>query len=116
MPASVLIGSVTYRVTADPGEWMRSEHELQRKGDYGHCDCSTAVIYINPASSPDVARQSLWHEVLHCLCETVMGAPQWRHLGEGRLEREEFVVRSIESPTLLVLRDNPDLAAYLLSF
>lgn len=115
MPGKVLVGAASYLVTQDPGQWLAIEHKLQRKGDYGHADSITAMIHINPDCSPDVARLTLWHEVLHCLCETVMGAPDWRDLGTDREEREESVVRSLESPTLLVLRDNPDLTAYLLS-
>lgn len=114
MPSTVQVGMVTYQVHSDPGDWMRVEHENQRKGDYGHCDHTTAMIHINPDCSPDVARLTLWHEVLHCLCETVMASPNWRGLGQSKDDREETVVRILESPTLLVLRDNPKLLAYLL--
>lgn len=113
MPASVLIGSVTYLVTTHPDDWMRIEYESQRKGDYGHTKHDMAMIYINPESTPDVQRQTLWHEVMHALCETVMGAPVWRYLGADRVEREESVIRMLESPIILVLRDNPDLVTYL---
>lgn len=115
MPGNVLIGTVNYLVTNAPGEWMRKEQELQRKGDYGHIDHTTAMIYINPDASPDVARLTLWHEVMHGLCESLMGSPSWRGLGNEKDDREEAVVRALESPTLLVLRDNPDLAIYLLT-
>ncbi len=40
-------------------------------------------------------------------------APDWRHLGPDRLNREERVVRMLEAPTLNVLNDNPGLVAYL---
>lgn len=112
-PASVLVGSVTYRVTTDPDDWMRIEHKVQSKGDYGHCDNLTATIYVNPDLSPDVARLTLWHEVLHALCEAVIGSSDWRGLGKAKNDREETVIREIESPTLLVLRDNPALVTYL---
>jgi hypothetical protein len=42
-----------------------------------------------------------------------MGSPDWRGLGKEKVDREEAVVRAFESPTLLVLRDNPDVVAYL---
>lgn len=115
IPASIRVGSVTYRVTIDPDEWMRYEHENQSKGDYGHTWHATATILINPESTPDVARLTLWHEIQHALCETCMGSPDWLNLGENKDDREEAIVRAIESPTLLVLRDNPALVAYLTS-
>ena len=47
------------------------------------------------------------------MCETVMGSPDWHGLGKEKSNREEAVVAAFESPTLLVLRDNPELVAYL---
>jgi len=113
MPATVIVGSVTYRVTIDPDDWMRYEHKNQSKGCYGHTDHVLALILLNPESAPDVARQTLWHELIHALCEVTMGRPDWRGLGKEQVDREEAVVRAFESPVLLVLRDNPDLVAYL---
>jgi hypothetical protein len=116
MPATVQIGTVAYRVTATPDDWMRIEHATQRKGDYGHASHNDAVIYVNPETPPDVQRLTLWHEVLHCLNETVMGDPSWLALSgnpETLLAAEEVVVRMWEHPTLAVLRDNPELVAYL---
>jgi hypothetical protein len=113
IPSTVQIGAVTYAVTIDPDAWMRYEHENQSKGEYGYTLHTEAIILLNPESAPDVARQTLWHEIMHGLCETTMGSPNWRGLGAEKSDREEAVVRAFESPTLLVLRDNPDLVAYL---
>jgi hypothetical protein len=113
MPASIRIGAVTYTITTDPDAWVRYEHENQKKGYYGHTRHIKATILISPDSTPDVARLTLWHEIQHALCETVMGSPNWLDLGQDKDDREETVIRAFESPTLLVLRDNPDLVAYL---
>lgn len=113
MPEYVTIGPVVYRVTADPNDWLHIENSTQCKGAYGHNEPMEAVIYISPEISLDNQRLTLWHEIHHALCETVMGCPKWSNLGEGITEREETVVRAFESPTLLVLRDNPQLVAYL---
>lgn len=113
MPAEVLIGTVVFTVTTDPDEWVRAEHRRQRTGDYGACEPNRALITINPDTPADVQRLTVWHEVLHALAETVMGKPEWKRLGETVTDREEAVVRAWEHPTLAVLRDNPDLAAYL---
>jgi len=113
IPSIVHIGSVVYRVTIDPDEWVRFEHKNQKTGFYGHTDHETATIYVSPETVPDVQRTTLWHEVIHALCETTMGSPDWHGLGKEKSDREEAVVRAFESPTLLVLRDNPELVAYL---
>ena len=42
-----------------------------------------------------------------------MGGPDWAVLGDDRDEREESIILAFESPTLLVLRQNPTLVAYL---
>lgn len=118
VPASVRIGVVTYRVTTDPSDWQSIVHKTQTKGFYGHSQHTEAVIYLNPEANPDVTRLTLWHEILHCLDETVMGNPNWLRLGdqpEDRDAAEEVVIRMWEAPTLAVLRDNPDLVAYLTS-
>jgi len=113
MPTSVIIGSVTFRVTINPDDWMRIEHKNQSKGNYGFTGYHEATIYINPESTPDTQRLTLWHEVMHAMCEAVMGSPDWHGLGKEKSAREEAVVSAFESPIVLVLRDNPALVAYL---
>lgn len=115
IPASVRIGSITYRVTIDSDEWVRFEHANKRSGFAGHTDNTTAIIYINPECALEVVRSTLWHEVMHALCYAIMGAPNWRHLGKENGAREEAVVAAFESPIVCVLRDNPDLTAYLMA-
>ena len=115
MPATIRVGAVTYRVTIDPDDWMRIEHKIQSKGDYGHTLNVEATIYVSPEATPDVQRVTLWHEVMHALCTAVMGSPDWRGLGKKKNDREEAVVSAFESPIVLVLRDNPALVAYLTS-
>lgn len=113
IPTSIKVGTVTFTVSIDPDEWMRSEHKRRSSGDYGHTDQLRATIYLNPEQSPDTMRLTLWHEVLHALAEAVMGASDWRGMGKTHDDREETVIRAWESPTLTVLRDNPDLVGYL---
>ncbi len=115
LPTSIKVGTITFTftVTVDPDDWMRAEHETQRVGDYGHTNAMRAIISLNPEQSPDTMRLTLWHEVMHALAEVVMGANDWHGLGKDRDDREETVIRSWESPTLTVLRDNPNLVGYL---
>jgi hypothetical protein len=113
IPSTIQIGAVTYTVTSDPDAWVRYEHANNHSGFAGHTDHATATIYINPDLAPEVARLTLWHEVMHALCYTVMGDPDWHHLGKEKSDREEAVVAAFESPIVCVLRDNPALVAYL---
>jgi len=113
IPSTIRVGSVTFRVTIDPDDWLRIEHKNLSNGNYGYTGFHEATMYINPESTPDTQRLTLWHEVMHALCEVAMGSPNWHHLGKEKSDREEAVVRAFESPTLLVLRDNPELVAYL---
>lgn len=113
MPRTIKIGVVTYTVIVDEDGWVNIEHETQTKGYYGHTKNATSEIFINPKSSTDVARRTLWHEVMHALCETAMGSPDWTNLGDEKDDREELIIRRLEHPTLQVLRDNPGLVAYL---
>jgi hypothetical protein len=112
-PTSVRIGTVTFKVTSDRDDWMQIEHATQKKGYYGHTDPKAATIYLSPETALEQTRLTLWHEVLHALHETVMGSPSWQGLSEDAREAEERVVLRWEHPTLAVLRDNPDLVAYL---
>lgn len=52
-PASVLIGTIRYRISTDPDEWVKFEHGIQRANDYGHTDNDAAVILVNPKSAPE---------------------------------------------------------------
>lgn len=113
VPTSILVGTIRYRITCDEEEWLRIEHRSKTSGYYGHTTNLDATIWLNPASSPDVLRLTLWHEALHAVMESAAGCPEWTELGEDRATREETVIRRIESPTLALLRDNPELVAYL---
>src|SRR5690554_5135815 len=99
LPATIRVGTVTYRVTNDPDEWMRFEHETTQRDAYGMANHKRAIIALNPESTDDVSRMTLWHEVLHALRETAMGSPDWRHLGKDHDTREESIVRAFEAPT-----------------
>jgi len=113
IPSTIRVGSVTFRVTTNPDDWMRIEHKNQGNDAYGYAGYHEATIYINPESTPDTQRLTLWHEVMHAMCEVVMGSPDWHHLGKEKSDREEAVVAAFESPIVCVLRDNPKLVAYL---
>ena len=66
-PPSVRVGTVTYRVTDDPDEWIRKEHAEQDKSKLGRTEHREATIWLDPDAAPTVKRQTLWHEVMHAL-------------------------------------------------
>ena len=114
VPPELLIGSVVYRVISDPILFALKEGDEECKGAYGFTTAMKATIHLNPDQSPDNQRLTLWHEIMHALAESVMGNPHWDNLGENPVEREEKIIRLLESPTLLVLRNNPLLVKYLM--
>ncbi len=108
-PASVLIGTVRYRITRDKGEWLAED---RHPGLVGLSDNTRALILLDPNTPDDVQRVTLLHEVMHCIAEDLMGGPKWNLRG-GATKREETLIRMWEGPLLLVLRSNPDLITYL---
>lgn len=114
LPKEIRIGTVTYTVHQDADTWLKYEHSSQTSGFYGATQFRTAEIFLNPEMTPEQTRLTLWHEVLHALNQTVMGDPDWTKLHKDPTQAEEIMVRRLEHPTLAVLRDNADLALYLL--
>lgn len=114
-PEHIKVGTVEYAINSDPDDWIKLEHETQTKGNYGYTKNLNATIYLNPEADQRVVALTLFHELLHALCESVMGAPDWRHLGKTKVDREEQVVRMLEGPLLSVLTDNPDLFRFLVT-
>lgn len=114
IPSSVKIGPIDWAVVVDAVEWMKAENEKRVSTDaYGYTEYLSGKLYLNPEQQPQIQRMTLLHEILHAAAETVMGCPDWANLGEDVASREEAVIRAWESPILCVLRDNPDLVAYL---
>jgi len=104
MPTSIKVGPYVYRVDEDEREIRKFEHN--RSGAYGGCtDHALQTIHIDPTLAPTQRRETLWHEVKHC----VVYLFQW----DGK-KAEEEAIRMMAPMELAVLRDNPELVAYLL--
>lgn len=113
LPQSVKVGGINYRITNDPDDWMRKEHSSREFGLYGCTNHKGSTIFLDPDATEEVTRLTLWHEVLHAVLEVLAGSPTWTHLGKTPSKREETIIRRLESPTFMVMRDNPELLAYL---
>lgn len=123
MPKAITVGPWTYTVTADADEIAKAaDGNVPESGTWGaFSDHEWLTIGINPENASDVIRMSVLHEVLHC-CLRISGA--WptqyaRLLAEAKhedhgVDMEEFVVSGISGVLLGVLRDNPDLMAWLM--
>lgn len=106
LPKSIRVGPLTYTVEVMPkglkgGEWGMTHHtKLRIRLDGRHPQANL--------------RATLLHEVLHA-ARYVTGA----HLEEfakhysKRYDLEERVITTLEHPLLGILRDNPDLVAFL---
>lgn len=105
MPDRIRVGPFVYGVLQDVVKLQA--HEREKKGAYsGYSDHSLMEIVIGPDEAACSQRETLWHEVKHCVV----------HLfGEyGKMDDETYVRRTAPME-LAVLRENPALVAYLLA-
>lgn len=108
-PGKVKVGHLTYAV----------EVSAKRCSDadvmYGQSDMRTAEIILNPAQCDGQLRDTTLHEVLHALMDQ-MGVQKG---GDKALlattDDEERMVHALAPLLLGVLRDNPDLVAFLVA-
>ena len=123
MPASIRVGSVTYRVIMDTAEVKAESDAANARGDgewLAFSDHDKLIIGLNPERADDANRVSLLHELLHCAlrhsgaCVNTYADVVYEARDRvGGLTVEEFGVAAIAGPLLSCLRDNPGLVAYL---
>ena len=103
MPGSVTVGPFTYTVLRDVAKLQAHEREMKRAYS-GYSDHQALEIVVGPDEHPQMQRETLWHEVKHCVI--------WLFGEYGKMDDETYVRRT--SPMeLAVLRANPELVAYL---
>lgn len=103
LPQRIKVGPLTYKVAY----W--TNEDLHGHGDilyYGRCMKPTCTIYLRPGLADCRLREVLVHELLHAAFD-VTGLDQQ----EGA--NEEATVSALAYPILAILRDNPDLVAFL---
>ena len=97
-PHTLKVGPFIYRVELDNAP----------DGSLAITDTDTLVMTLDP-SMPDSKMQTiLIHEILHCLTEITGLAQEWSE------KKEEEVVSRLAPALMSVLKDNPNLIAYLL--
>lgn len=106
VPRRIKVGAVTYRVR------VRDLVSEDGKVHFGRTDHPNATITLSSELSKDVLRATLLHELLHAMWTSICGQ-QVINQPETETDREEWLVRLVSDPLLLVLRDNPELAVWL---
>jgi hypothetical protein len=97
VPGTVKVGAVDYRILlegADPDE-------------YGACDTATQIIHLSKNQTAQNVSDTLLHEIMHAI---------WNESGifMNKKPNEETIVRTMSTWVRMVLRDNPDVASFIL--
>jgi hypothetical protein len=123
IPGTIRIGAVTYRVIFDVAK-IKAASASANFGDneawIAFSDHEKLIIGINPEHAPDANRISMIHEILHCALRQSGAHPNTyadtvyeAHDRVAGHTVEEYTVSAMTGPLLSVLRDNPELVAYL---
>jgi hypothetical protein len=105
MPKSVKVGPFVYSIGTDVSKIRGVEHEKQM-ACAAYTDRHMLEIHIDSSHALGAQRDSLWHEIKHCVCYVVNYS--------GKLT-EESMIETTTGMELAVLRDNPDVVAFLTS-
>lgn len=123
MPSVVRVGFMPYTILTDRDAINAASESADISQDAewtAYSDHDALVIGINTDNPLAVQQRDLLHEVIHCCLRysgvepnayaRVVGRAKGRHDG---YTVEEFTVAATAAPLLGVLRDNPDLTAWL---
>jgi hypothetical protein len=104
LPETVIVGPFVYEVVCDITQW---NNENQDAGTMGLTYSQKLKIVLKPGIVPTQMADTLWHEVKHAIIDL------FQHDEHGAWDEEEWVTKTA-SLEIMVLRDNPDLVAYLM--
>lgn len=108
LPSKIIIGTQV---------WEVSEQKRKHSADpehYGFTHSQDCSIVIDLELPPRMKKTTLFHEILHAIRFT-FGGSFVPGRSTGFTEWEHYFIGLYEEPVLMVLRDNPDLVAYLLN-
>lgn len=105
-PAKVKIGSQIWEISE-----QKRKHSVTNN-HFGFTSTSNNVIVLDSEQAPSMKRVTLFHELLHAIKITFGGSyePSSKTPFD---ELEHFFIGLYEEPVVLMLRDNPQLVAYL---
>lgn len=102
IPDRLKVGNVRYSVLVGDDEVRLAEHGLA--GETNH---QQRIIRLSDRMSWEAQRDTLFHEVLHCVTRHTTQDREWGDKAENWVER-------LETSLLMVFCDNPDLVRMLL--
>jgi len=119
LPRNLRIGHLTYTLVED--DQLVAEHSVRECSDFAgwsHAPTQTialgtkSVRHGNRPLGDDYRRETVLHEIVHC-CLSVADCQPDRDAKAGVEDVEERAVAALAGPLLAVLRDHPDLVAWL---
>jgi hypothetical protein len=100
LPAKVKVGYIDYKVE----KWSHDQADASER--YGETDRVRRIIRIDTDYAPQQSAETLLHEILHC----VWGL--WS-ISDLRKLDEEAVVHAVGKGLATVIRDNPEVFAWI---
>ncbi len=119
LPDTLRIGHLAFTLVQD--DRLVAEHSVRECGDFAgwsHAPTqtialgSTSVRNGNAPLGADYRRETVLHEIIHC-CLRVTDCNPDRDAKAGVEDVEERAVSAMTGPLLAVLRDHPQLVAWL---
>jgi hypothetical protein len=110
IPSQIKIGTQLWTVA----EVKRKHSSALAAGTYGETVYKDNTIVLDVELTGSAKRVTLFHEVLHAIRFT-FGGSYFPPKGTPFEDWEHYFIGLYEEPILLVLKDNPDLLAWLLS-
>ena len=109
LPKQVRIGTQVWKIV----QRSRTNDGMLGEDNFGYTLNKENVIVIDSQIAPSRKKQTLMHEILHAIRFT-FGNPNTPKKTEDIDVWEHFFIASYEEGLLLVIRDNPNVLAYLL--
>jgi hypothetical protein len=100
LPAKVKVGYVDYKIET----WAHDQADASER--YGETDRVRRIIRIDTDYTPQQSAETLLHEILHTIWA------MW-NVSELRKLEEEAVVHALGKGLATVMRDNPDVLAWI---
>jgi len=110
LPKQVIIGQQVWAIR----EQKRKDETSIQDGHYGYTQSKDAQITIDAEMPEALKRVTLVHELLHAIRFTFGGSFKPARSTEYE-EWEHYWIGVYEEPLVMLLRDNPELAAYLVA-
>ena len=114
MPSSVVIGPHTFSLVRSTPQ-VNAKQVAMHAPMWGFCDVGQQLIVIDdaPGLGEGAARETVLHECLHAIMDAT--GLSYAIGTEQKAYTEEALLQALDSALLGLLRDNPDLVAWLTS-